>query len=240
MLNRMREAELMDDPNLDEHKHVEALRSLARLNAVSSSASILWQAIRRMARRRKLNKLRILDIATGGGDLPVQLIRYAENDGIELQILAVDKSPTALTFGRNLAKQHSLEAQIDFAELDVFVDDLPADYDVITCSLFIHHLDPEQAISLFNKMRLAAKRLVVVNDLLRSQLSYRLVWLGARLLSQSPVVRFDSTASVRAAFTTEEMRDMAMQSGMSNCAVTYRFPCRQLLVWSPNADDSIH
>jgi hypothetical protein len=100
------------------------------------------------------------------------------------------------------------------------------------CSLFVHHLDPEEAVLLFSKMRQAARRLVVVNDLVRSQWAYAIVWLGTRLLSRSPVVQFDGPVSVQAAYTTQEMRSMAIQAGMTSCAVKFCLPCRQVMTWT--------
>ncbi|MGH9548777.1 MAG: methyltransferase domain-containing protein, partial [Terriglobales bacterium] len=194
MLSRISEDELMDDPALAEDQHIAALRSLSRLNAFSNSAQLLWNEIKKSAGRNAGEKIRVLDIATGGGDLPIRLLQFASDENINLEISGVDKSPTALAFAHKLAAG---QPGLKFEQLDIFADELPRDYDVIMCSLFIHHLDPEEAIALFQKMGRAARKLVLVNDLVRSRWTLGIVWLGSRLLSNSPVVRFDSTASVR-------------------------------------------
>src|SRR5919106_574491 len=80
----------------------------------------------------------------------------------------------------------------------------PTGFDVVTCSLFLHHLSADEGIALLANMENAARRLVLVNDLARSPFNFVSVWLACRLLTRSPVVRFDGPASVRSAFTPAE------------------------------------
>ena len=93
---------------------------------------------------------------------------------------------------------------------------LPEDYDIVMCSLFLHHLDDEMAVDLLSKMAAAARRLVVVNDLRRSTIGYLLAWLGCRLLTRSPVVHVDGPRSVQAAFSLDEIRSVLKQSGLKS------------------------
>jgi len=45
-------------------------------------------------------------------------------------------------------------------------------YDVVCCSLFLHHLNDAQAITVLGKMREAAGTLALVNDLARNRPGY--------------------------------------------------------------------
>ena len=51
LATRDRQPELMDQPGLAEDRHVQALRSLVRINWLSGSAGILWRPIRELARQ---------------------------------------------------------------------------------------------------------------------------------------------------------------------------------------------
>ena len=77
LATRVCEPEAMDDPALDRQRHFAALRGLAWLNGLSASASIVWKPIAQLARQRKVDRLRVLDIATGAGDLPIRLWHMA-------------------------------------------------------------------------------------------------------------------------------------------------------------------
>ena len=66
-MERTLEPEIMDDPELEDHRHRHALHGLARLNWLSGSANILWPSIHRLSQQRGNQTLRILDVATGSG-----------------------------------------------------------------------------------------------------------------------------------------------------------------------------
>ena len=72
-MQRSRRPELMDQPGLELAEHVRALQGLGRINVLSRVGSILWPPIERLARLKGMNDrpLRVLDLATGGGDTPI-------------------------------------------------------------------------------------------------------------------------------------------------------------------------
>ncbi len=230
MLTRKRVAELMDDPTLEYNSHAEALQGLERLNFFSTSAASLWRQISPLARQRGASSpLRILDIATGGGDIPVALYKAASAEKSQLEIVGADISPSSIKYARQYAQER--RAPVDFLELNALCDPLPDGFDVIMTNLFTHHLDPADVMLLLGKMSRATQQLVLVNDLIRSEISYAAVWLATRLFSRSPIVHYDGPVSVRGSYTQSEMLKMAVDAGLKNASVTSCPPCRQLLVW---------
>ncbi len=232
MLTRKRVAELMDDPALDYTSHIEALRGLERLNLFSTSAALLWSQIKPLAKQSLAKPLRILDIATGGGDIPVSLYTTAELDHVKLEIVGADISPSSIKYSSEYAQQK--KATVEFIQLDALKDELPGGFDVVMTSLFTHHLDPPEVIALLKKMANSATQLVLVNDLVRSEISFALVWLGTRLLSRSPIVQYDGPVSVQGSFTSKELQSMGLKAGLTGCYVKSCPPCRQLLIWRRN------
>lgn len=226
---RMWQAELLDNPGLEEAEVQKALAGLRRLNLVSRSAGILWAEIWRLAIAKGLQRLRILDIAAGGGDTLLTLLQKARRKGLHLAIGAGDINPSSLAYARGRAAQR--DEHIFFFRHDALSDALPSGYDVVMCSLFLHHLQEGEAVALLQRMAGAAKHLVLINDLRRSVFNYALVWLGSRLLSRSPMVHADGPLSVRKAFTLAELSDLAGRAGLKNAEIHARFPARMLLVW---------
>jgi len=219
----------MDDPALDAHRHVQALRGLERINRWSRAASILWPPIRDAASRRPGRSIRVLDVATGAGDLPIALWRLARRHRVPLSIDGCDVSPRAIEHAKRRASE--LGAEAGFLPLDALSGALPEGYDVVMSSLFLHHLDEAAAVGLLRRMREAAGKLVLANDLVRSPLGLGLAYAGTRLLSASPVVRVDGVRSVRAAWTVDEIGAMAARAGLDGATVSRRWPCRFLLRW---------
>jgi 2-polyprenyl-3-methyl-5-hydroxy-6-metoxy-1,4-benzoquinol methylase len=229
LAQRRRQPEIIDQPDLDHARHVEALRGLARINVVSASDRILWGPIAALAREPLGRPLRVLDIATGGGDVPIRLWRRAQRAGLAVEAAGTDTSQTAVEHARQDAERAG--AAVEFFRLDAVLDELPAGFDVITSSLFLHHLDDEDAVALLGKMRQAAGRMVLINDLIRCRLGYLAAWLGCQLLTRSPVVHIDGPRSVEAAFTRAEALALAERAGLSGATLAWRWPWRFLLTW---------
>ncbi len=226
--------EIMDQPGLDPHQHLRALRGLARINRVSASHRILWEPIAAIARATPGRALRILDIATGAGDVPIRLWRRAQRAGLSVELCGADVSATAVEHARQNAQRAG--AEVEFVRSDVLQAELPDGFDVITSSLFLHHLDDEQATALLRKMARAASRCVLISDLLRCRMGYVAAWFGTRMLTASPVVRADGPASVEAAFTIDEARSLAERAGMAGATIGRRWPWRFLLAWRASVE----
>lgn len=219
----------MDDPRLDATRHAEALRGLARINSLSASDAIVWRPIAATAKRLGLQELSVLDLASGGGDVGLGLVRRAARRGIRLHLTGYDLSATAVERARAAAR--SADVAADFQVRDVLNAPLERRFDVVTCSLFLHHLESDVVVALLRRMREAATRLVVVNDLLRSRLGYAAAHAVCRLATRSEVVRFDGPQSVAAAFRTDEIRRLAESAGLGDATVRRVWPFRFCLSW---------
>jgi 2-polyprenyl-3-methyl-5-hydroxy-6-metoxy-1,4-benzoquinol methylase len=230
LVHRRRRPELMDQPGVDPAEHALALNGLGRINRVSRSAAILWPPIARLAQAAGSAPVRVLDLASGGGDIPLALAFRAARARLDVRIDGCDINDGAVRFARQKAANCSVPVQ--FFTLDALTSSIPEGYDVLTCSLFLHHLDEPDAVRLLRRMASAARRLVLLDDLVRSRVGYALAWGGCRLLSRSPIVRHDGPASVAAAFTPEEVQMLALRAGLESVSLTRHWPHRFLLSWS--------
>jgi 2-polyprenyl-3-methyl-5-hydroxy-6-metoxy-1,4-benzoquinol methylase len=148
---------------------------------------------------------------------------------VPLQVDGCDVSGTALAHAAERVARAGVSVKL-FRQ-DAVNDPLPDGYDVVTTSLFLHHLSDDEAATILRRMGEAAGRLVLVNDLARTRAGWLLAWAGCRLLTRSPVVHFDGPASVRSAFTTAEVTALADRAGLGGAKVTTHWPCRFLLRW---------
>ena len=228
-MQQHRQPELMDDPHLNVEQHIHALHGLERINRWSASVHALWSPIRALAGQEPKRSLRVLDIATGAGDIPIKIWHRVHRAGVRIVVDGCDRSPIAIAYAQRRAKQR--RADVHFFGLDALTNEIPPGYDVVTCSLFLHHLNDENVVRLLRSMAQAARRLVVISDLVRSRTGLALAYLGTRLLSTSAVVHVDGPRSVRAAYTVEEARALATRAGMDHAAIWPRWPCRYLMLW---------
>jgi SAM-dependent methyltransferase len=225
-------AEIMDEPDLDPDRHVAALIGLSRINSWSGSARIIWRPLRQLLRDSAGRIVRVVDVATGAGDIPLWLWTKAERTELPLEIEGWDISPTAVQHARTRAA--AMNAHARFFQRDVLAQCAFDDFDAVICSLFLHHLDEDQAVDLLGRMAGPRTQLLVVNDLRRSFPGWMLAYAGTRLLSSSDVVRTDGPRSVESAFSLAEVRRLAARAGLKGAHVSARWPCRLLLTWRPS------
>jgi hypothetical protein len=133
-----------------------------------------------------------------------------------------------------VAEQRAAAAEMSSAQffhLNAVSDPLPSDYDIVMCTLFLHHLDEANTREMLAKMAAAARLMVIVDDLRRNVLGYAFAWLGTRVFTRSHVVHTDGPLSVRAAFTIDEMRRLANDAGLADATFRAHWPQRFLMTW---------
>lgn len=227
---RDRQPELMDQPGLDANVHHRALAGLGKANSISRIARVVWHSIRDACCPVASGRpLRILDIASGGGDITLGVAQLAARAGIAMEAHGCDVNPTAITYAQAAARRAGI-TNARFFQRDALADPLD-EYDVVMSTLFLHHLAEEEARSLLQKMAAAATRFVVVDDLCRNRLGYFYAWAGVRLLTRSRIVHTDGPLSVRAAFTTDEAAQLAREAGWKKIDIRTHWPERFLMSW---------
>lgn len=228
--SRVMTPEIMDQPDVDGSAHALALEGLRRINKASRAARQIAHPILAMAQRRGLRRISLLDVACGGGDVPIGVALAAREAGLEIDLTLLDRSTTALNIASEAAERAGFKPR--FVQREVSADLPVGEFDVITSSLFLHHLEKkEQVVSLLARMRARAARLIVVSDLRRGAPGLLAAWLGSRVLSRSEIVHHDAPASVRAAWTMEELSLCAYQAAIPEARVLKSWPFRMLLIW---------
>lgn len=217
----------MDDPGLDRARHVHALVALRAVNAVSLAGVRLWREVARLG--ESLGRpVRVLDLACGGGDILHDVARRARSARTEVQLHGCDLSPVALGEAERGAPGGS---SMRFFALDVLRDAIPEGYDLVTSSLFLHHLERADVVSLLSRAAAAAGSGLFFQDLRRTRLGYVFAWVGLHTLTTSEIARHDGLLSVRAAFTVLEMEGAARDAGLAGATVGRVWPQRFVLRW---------
>lgn len=176
-------------------------------------------------RRIRTRPTRILDLATGTGDLAFEL----EAQFPAATLTAIDKTPSMLS----VARQKDKRKRIEFRELDVrHLNRLPGDYDLVTCSFgFRNFADPENVLAtLHGKMPPGGELVILEFFKPRHRLLGFLVGLWVRLLTgllrreQSQAYRHLRT-SIQNTSSEESFVELAERSGFKAVERRFLFPC---------------
>jgi 2-polyprenyl-3-methyl-5-hydroxy-6-metoxy-1,4-benzoquinol methylase len=226
---RHRQPEIMDAPDLPPARFVETLKGLGRVNTVTRSARLMWPDLEAAARRHPDRPMHVLDVACGGGDVLLALWRTAKRARLKVEMAGCDLSTTAVTY----AAEHAAKAgvPIKFFVHRVPQDPLPNGYDVIMSTLFLHHLDEDGAISFLREAAEKTRDRIVIQDLVRSPMSYWFARVGTGVLFLNDICRLDGQTSVEGAFTRREALELARKAGLDRAKIVPRFPFRYLIRW---------
>ncbi len=163
------------------------------------------------------SELSVLDVATGGADLPRAILRWSRKRGQPVCITALHLNPRVLDIARDASRG---KPGISFTVGDAchlpFAD---GSFDCVLLSLTLHHFADPTVTRVLQEMMRVAKRGVIVNDLNRGYLPACLIWLTTRLLGMNRMTKNDAPLSVLRARTLAEYRELACSAGLSNARI---------------------
>jgi 2-polyprenyl-3-methyl-5-hydroxy-6-metoxy-1,4-benzoquinol methylase len=205
------EPELMDRPQPVSPELEKDLNNLCQLNRFFGSHSLVRHFLKRWIQPRR--QFRIADLATASGDIPRLTVDYARSIGATVTIDAVDQNAATLQIARDLGKDYP---EISYNEGNILQWETAEPYDIVLCSLALHHFSSEDAVRLLRRCRELSRGCVLVSDLRRGYLASIGVFLLTATLFRDPMTRIDGRLSAARAFSFEEFRDLAERAGWKN------------------------
>ena len=227
---RMDEPEDIDDPAQPFVELERSMRDVALTNRLFGGTQTIVSHVARLLRDVPVGgSVRILDIATGSGDIPHALLDWGRKRGLDLIIVALDNHAGMLQMARETAPDVFL-VQADALALPF----APRSFDLALCALAFHHLGFEASARLLTVMDALTTRGFVVSDLRRDLPTLWGVQASMAALRVHPFTRHDAPASVRRAFTPPEYRKMVGLSGVQNVRLYTPWYFRVALVQDKN------
>jgi len=203
--------EMMDRPQPVSVELQLDLHRLRQLNRWFGSHRLVLYFMRRWI--RPADTLRIVDLATGSGDIPRLITKYARAIGAKVQIEALDQQAATVEIARTLSVAHP---EISFSKADILEWNSVDQYDLVLCTLALHHFSNDDAIRVLRRCRELSRKFVLVSDLRRGLLLRAGVYLLTTVIFREPMTRFDARLSAERAFSSREMRDLALRAGWQN------------------------
>jgi 2-polyprenyl-3-methyl-5-hydroxy-6-metoxy-1,4-benzoquinol methylase len=203
--------EIMDRPQPVSKELERDLERLRQLNRWFGSYRLVSGFMRRWIPPGAY--MRVIDLATGSGDIPRLLVDHARRIGAQIEIDAVDQQTATLEIARSLSTDY---AEISFHAGNILEWGEPQTYDIALCSLVLHHFSNDDAVRLLRRCRELSKRFVLVADLRRGFLLQTGVYLLTAVIFREPMTRFDARLSAERAFSFAETGELAIKAGWKN------------------------
>jgi ubiquinone/menaquinone biosynthesis C-methylase UbiE len=197
--------ELLDSDSGSPAEIAASLSDLRRVNRWFGGTATTRQMIEHVARKLGASSLSWLEVAAGSGDVPQAVARRLEAQGIRLEITLLDRARSHLGEGHGAnGKQRVVGDALSLPFPD-------SSFDLVGSGLFAHHLEPHQLVQFVREGLRVCRVAVLINDLVRHPLHLALVYAGLPLY-RSRLTRHDAPASVRQAYTPEELHALLQQT----------------------------
>jgi ubiquinone/menaquinone biosynthesis C-methylase UbiE len=212
--------ELLDTDAGTSAEVAASLRDLRHINRWFGSISTVVALVQKVAAETRRNNLSFLDVAGASGDIAAAASKLLERQGISLAVTVLDRNPSHLN--------GNFRAVIGDALALPFRD---KSFDLVACSTFLHHLEPDCAVQFAGEAMRVARTAVLINDLRRHWLHLALVYAGLPLF-RSRLTWHDAPASVRRAYTPQELRAMLGKAGAARVEITRHYLFRMgAIIW---------
>jgi ubiquinone/menaquinone biosynthesis C-methylase UbiE len=132
--------EMMDRPQPVSSELERDLQRIRQLNYYFGSYSLILKFVRRWIRPG--GRVRIVDLATGSGDIPRVIVDHARKIGTKIEIDALDRQPATLQIARKLSAGYP---EISYIEANILEWESEEQYDIVLCSLALHHFSDHDA-----------------------------------------------------------------------------------------------
>jgi hypothetical protein len=193
-MKRVPTVELLDSDAGTAQEVAASLADLRMINHRFGGCATTRSMVERIAQATRSNSLSLLEVAAGSGDVPRATRDSLGLSGIQIDVTLLDRAASHVGNGGRSIVGDALALP--------FRDD---SFDLVACGLFAHHLSPDQLIRFVHAGLRVSRRAVLINDLIRHPLHLAMVYAGSPLY-RSRLTRHDAPASVRQAYTTDEMR----------------------------------
>src|SRR5215510_11907094 len=138
--------EMMDRPQLVSRELERDLERIRQLNRWFGSYRLVLALMRRWIAPGA--QMRVVDLATGSGDIPRLLVDYARTIGAQIEIDAVDRQAPILEIAMKLSAGYP---EISYHEANILEWDCAQRYDIALCSLVLHHFSDDDAVKVLRR-----------------------------------------------------------------------------------------
>jgi ubiquinone/menaquinone biosynthesis C-methylase UbiE len=214
--------ELLDSDSGTPAEVEGSLRDLQSFNHRLGGVSTTRDLIHSVSRQTGKTNFSLLEIAAGTGFVPIQAGRDLTRDGLNLDVTLLDRAPTHLPRNGSTRKVAADALSIPFSS---------SAFDLVSCTLFLHHLPPEEVVKFARESLRVSRVAVLVNDLVRHPLHLALAYAGVPIY-RSRITRNDAPASVKQAYTLEEISGFFRSAGAARVDTQKHFLFRMgVIAW---------
>ena len=231
--HRTNQSEIMDDFDMQGEVLRNALDKIAKINQRLGGNQLTLQGVTSIIEKKSIEeKITIVDVGCGNGDMLRTLADYAENRNLDFELIGIDANQFTLNYAKELSIHYP---KIKYRCEDIFDKSFSAlHYDIVLCTLTLHHFKDEEIINLLEVFKANAKLGIVINDLHRSSISYRLFQVFCFVFGLNEMSRKDGLVSILRGFKKPELEYFSKKLNLKNYSIHWKWAFRYQWIINTN------
>ena len=222
---RTEATEIMDDFSLAGVELQDALDKIARINQLLGGNRLTLNGIKKLLDISDTTQtITIADIGCGNGDMLRMLADYAIQKNIVLQLIGIDANAFTVAYAQKLSAAYP---NILYSCVDIFSPAFEnVTYDIVLCTLTLHHFKEDEIVNIISTFSKNATTGILINDLHRSLVAYRLFEFICWIFRLNRMSREDGLVSILRGFKKKELEDFSKKLNVNRYSIRWKWAFR--------------
>ncbi|NHN25792.1 methyltransferase domain-containing protein [Flavobacterium jejuense] len=213
----------MDDFSLEGEELRDALDKIAIINQVLGGNQLTLAGVKQLLSSNE-KKITIVDVGCGNGDMLRALAEFGKKNNYIFNLIGIDANAFTINHAEQLSSKYS---NISYQCLDIFEEEFgKIEYDILLCTLTLHHFKNNQIDYLLELFVKQAKIGIVINDLHRNVIAYRLFQALCFVFRLNKMSREDGLVSILRGFKKEELVTFSKHNDLKNYTINWKWAFR--------------
>ncbi|WP_417429216.1 methyltransferase domain-containing protein [Halpernia sp.] len=217
--------ESMDDFSMDNQGLVTALDDIAKINQLLGGNSVTLNGVKCLLKNVPKNtEITILDFGCGSGDMVRMLSDFAKKQNLNFKLIGIDANQATIRHAENCSKNYK---NITYLAEDIFLYDFSKiNIDIALITLTLHHFKDDEILKILKKIFNLVKKGIVVNDLQRSKLAYRLFQIIIFIFRLERMTANDGLISILRGFKKPDLELFSQKLNLKNYSIKWKWAFR--------------
>ena len=222
---RSDESEIMDDFAMEGEILRDALDKIAKINQLLGGNQLTLRGVQELIQKiPKGTKITIVDVGCGNGDMLRTLAKYGLENHLNFSLIGIDANNFTVNHAQNLSNNYS---NISYRCEDIFDKAFAAlKYDIALCTLTLHHFKEDKILELMSVFNTNSRVGIVINDLHRSAISYRLFQALCFVFRLNSMSREDGLVSILRGFKKEDLVRFSKKLNLTHYKIQWKWAFR--------------
>ena len=228
---RSDESEIMDDFAMEGEVLREALDKIAKINQLLGGNKLTLQGVQELTvKNPNGTEISIVDVGCGNGDMLRTLANFGLKNNLNFRLIGIDANNFTINHAQKLSENYP---NISYRCEDVFGKAFSEiKYDIILCTLTLHHFKENEILKLLTVFNANSRIGIVINDLQRSAVAYRLFQVLCFVFRLNAMSREDGLVSILRGFKKEELIQFSKKLNLTNYKIQWKWAFRyQWIIW---------